>query len=78
MLSDITGDLDDLCLTPILDAREDTNNGKDVDGDSETWTFYNLRTIKGSVTLRWVGRSNGYYSEDVTFEEVEIADDQDV
>lgn len=63
-IEEIIGDLDDLIGTPITLASEDVNRGN---SGCETWTFYNIATKKGHVTIRWYGESNGYYSESVDF-----------
>lgn len=76
-IEDIIGDIDDLIGSPITMAEEATNSDAHPEGkepgyspESFTWTFYRLATVKGYVTIRWLGTSNGYYSEGVSFEKM--------
>ena len=78
-IEDICGDLNDLLNSEILEA-EDISGEIDMKNicteeeydsyESVTWTFYKIGTRKGSVTIRWCGTSNGYYSEGVDFAKV--------
>jgi hypothetical protein len=63
-IEDICGDLDDLVGVPLLVAEEATSDDSSA-YECGMWTFYKFSTIKGSVTVRWYGESNGYYSVDV-------------
>lgn len=60
----------DLIGSTILSVEERTNSGDDSSkekpneySESFTWTFYDIQTTKGSLWMRWLGESNGYYSE---------------
>ena len=70
LIEDITGELENLLNSPILVAEERIDEDLTSESSDEytsVWTFYEFATNKGSVTVRWYGSSNGYYSEDVNF-----------
>jgi hypothetical protein len=73
-IEEIIGELDSLIGSPILLAEEVSSVGVTPEWvtppeypDSYTWTFYKLATNLGYATIRWLGESNGYYSESVDF-----------
>jgi hypothetical protein len=78
-IEDIVGDLTDLVGSPLLMSEEVSSDGtpplneSDVEYGVYHWTFYKFATIKGYVTVRFYGTSNGYYSTSVDF----YQDDQD-
>ena len=77
---DIAGNIEDLLGLPLTMAEDVSNKnfnpekGKYV--DSCTWTWYKFATIKGYVTIRWYGESNGYYSEAVDFIELRTPEEK--
>jgi hypothetical protein len=69
---DIIGDLNDLVGSPIVKATEEISRDwpDDVNEDAPsydefTWTVYTFHTNNHKVAVRWLGTSNGYYSERV-------------
>jgi hypothetical protein len=78
-LNDVEGDVTDLIGSPVVVAEE--VNSDDVPPpdnecvESYTWRFYRLATAKGFVVLRWLGESNGWYSEGVDFEQTVMPED---
>ena len=73
-IEDIDGDIQRLVGQEIVVAEERQSHDNPPPAGyvsaSFTWTFYVLRTNLDSVTIRWFGTSNGYYSETVDFEQI--------
>ena len=71
-IEDMVGDHKDLLNSPIVLAEERSSDEPPMNSSDEVyqWTFYELATVKGSVTIRWYGSSNGYYSVSVSFEKI--------
>lgn len=69
LLDEVHGDLNDLVNSPLTMAEKVSQKGKNT--NNNTWTFYKVATIKGYVTLKFIGMSNGYYSEKSNFEKVD-------
>src|ERR1700722_6515810 len=77
---DIKGELSDLTTPEIKSVKEDILREKDqwpkdvkeeYDPESFTWTIFKFKMKNDKrVVIRWLGTSNGYYNEDVSFAEI--------
>jgi Fe-S cluster biogenesis protein NfuA len=81
-LEDVCGDLGDLEGSPILVAEHRHGkapvggaDGPHYDYNVAEYNFYELATIKGSVTFRFHGASNGCYSMRADLFRIETEED---
>ena len=69
-LEDVVGDPLDLIGHKVIVAEERDSlptDPQDEENDlfETLWTFYEIRTTGGDLSLRWMGSSNGYYGMSV-------------
>ena len=70
-VEDVVGNVDKHIGAELFDIDEKVSSeplGGDNEYESFTYTFYTIKTSKGYLDVRWVGSSNGYYSESVDIE----------
>lgn len=65
-IEDLDNEKDVLVGSPLLVAEERISDAATDEDESATWTFYTFATVKGTLTVRWLGTSNGCYSESVS------------
>lgn len=64
------GNIENIIGSEVTLAEEDSS---EPDGynekydDSHTWSKFTLKTVKGQFTAWFLGESNGYYNESMTF-----------
>ena len=63
-VEDIAGEPWLLVGQKVLAAYKTTSD-EPSRSDETTWSFYHIRTNLETVTLRWLGVSNGYYGTEV-------------
>ena len=69
-IKEIDNDISKLVGATIVEAEVVTEHSE-TDYGSITWTFYKIATDRADrFTISWLGESNGYYSEEVTFAEI--------
>ena len=74
---------DDFAGAVVLSAEEVSGDESPPEGydeqygESYSWTFYKIDTDKGDLWMRWLGESNGYYSEHVSFIHVNKPSEED-
>ncbi len=64
------GSFDKLIGKPLIEARDFAVDTSEEAADSQTTTTLVFRVDGETVISRWVGDSNGYYSESVDIEEL--------
>ncbi len=62
-LYSLRGNLDDVLHTPIVSVEEDIDDDSCDSPVSRTWTYYRIVTAKGAFSIRWLGISDGNYSD---------------
>lgn len=66
-IEDVVGDLTDLVGLPLTQAAVETKKDENHSWGEGEWTYYTFATNRGTVTVRWYGESNGYYSTAVSY-----------